>query len=151
VSALAFHTPQRLLGAEDVARYAAALAASFVDDNDAIAWCPSPGCAQAVAYSARRATVACGEGHRFCFSCRRAAHAPCSCDQQEVWLKKEEHKKSGAGKLTKCDNVKPCPNPNCAVPTTKISGCMCDDVPEERSSLPLPIFPRGSDSCVRTP
>ena len=115
-----------LVGGDDLARHARALALSFVDDNDQLSWCPFPGCDQSVACARRRGDVRCARGHPgFCFACRAAAHAPCACGHVRAWLEKDEEKRLGRGKLTACENVKPCPNPKCNIPTTKISGCMC--------------------------
>jgi hypothetical protein len=111
------------LGAEDYAKYEHLLALSFVDDNDAATWCPEAGCGNVVCNSVRRRNVACGAGHAFCFRCSEAPHAPCSCDEQRVWAANVEAKEK-SGVMSKLDDVKLCPNPECRTKSTRISGCM---------------------------
>eukprot|EP00455_Lapot_gusevi_P043652 TRINITY_DN5339_c0_g1_i3.p1 TRINITY_DN5339_c0_g1~~TRINITY_DN5339_c0_g1_i3.p1 ORF type:complete len:585 (-),score=114.62 TRINITY_DN5339_c0_g1_i3:14-1768(-) len=102
-------------------KYLERLIKSFVDDNDAVTWCPSPRCNNAVAFSRRRKTVECGCGYRFCFECLETAHAPASCQQFVKWrdLDKGDQNLDTKYLLTQ---TKPCPH--CGVRTQKNGGCM---------------------------
>ena len=51
-------------------------------------------------------------------------HAPCACGHVRAWLEKDEEKRLGRGKLTACENVKPCPNPKCKKPLPRCAVCL---------------------------
>ena len=80
-----------LAGTPAGARYAAALAAAFVDDNPAAHWCPSvPHCGRALR-SRGDAVVemrcACGAG-ALCSRCATPPHAPATCAMARAWAAK---------------------------------------------------------------
>ena len=56
-----------------------------------------------------------------------------------------ESLKGTSAKLSCLDDVKLCPNPDCATPTTKISGCMCVD----ESAEPRPFFCAHVSAFIR--
>jgi ariadne-1 len=66
-------------------RYEGMLARSFVDENDSLQWCPSPGCDRVLESHAKLNTVKCSCGCVFCFRCCLDAHAPCSCAEAADW------------------------------------------------------------------
>lgn len=119
---------QQFLQPDDYSRYKRLLLLSFINDNQKIAWCPAIGCELCVAFSQRRSTVTCMCGHSFCFSCSLDAHAPANCLDTKAWLDHQEklnHVSDKAKPTRKCQtkHIKPCPNPQCRVPTYKRSGC----------------------------
>ena len=67
-------------------------------------------------------------GHKFCFRCLQDAHAPALCKSVKAWQKQVDDKTKGPDAKAMISNdmgdVKPCPNPDCAIASTKISGCM---------------------------
>lgn len=91
-----------------------------MDDNDSVTWCPRPDCPNVVAYSSRKSTVECRCGQLFCFSCKQAPHAPCTCDEAKQWAVRD--KQDNLDLLYIINNTKPCPY--CRVPTKKDGGCM---------------------------
>ena len=76
------------------AKYARFELRSFVDDNRRAAWCPAPGCENAVeAVGAAGAggaalDVGCACGAAFCFTCREEAHRPVDCETVRRWVVK---------------------------------------------------------------
>ena len=117
---------QRYLNANQMELYNRVVIESFVDEQSAVRWCPMPDCGQAILYSERQLTVRCGNNHVFCFRCSEKPHAPCGCKESQAFLEKRTEKHSPSGKLASklAESIKPCPNPNCKIPTEKISGCM---------------------------
>ncbi|KAJ1983073.1 hypothetical protein H4R34_001495 [Dimargaris verticillata] len=76
-------------------RYEGLLLRSFVDENDAMRWCPAPGCEYVVechtphsALTSIVPTVRCQCGHLFCFGCGLSDHQPCICVLAKRWLRK---------------------------------------------------------------
>lgn len=117
---------ERFLEASDYARYLQLRVISMINDNDKIVRCPADGCefCVRVGSSQQKSTVRCNCGHAFCFSCKLVAHAPAKCSSAKAWFAKAEKMKdvmrldeSASG------DVKPCPNPQCSVPSRKESGC----------------------------
>lgn len=128
---------------------------AFVESNPNLKWCPSPGCGQAVRLpsstvlpasvavdaSSSKETEAlivdCGKGHFFCWYCLYEAHAPCSCELWNQWLKKIAEMmpkipltadisecpetETVANTLWLVTNSKACPN--CKSPIQKNEGC----------------------------
>ncbi|EEC20064.1 ankyrin repeat containing protein [Ixodes scapularis] len=92
---------EQLVSPEMVRRYLQFDIEAFVETNPDIKWCPWAGCGRAVKLPViakppvlpHRAppvshAVDCGNGHYFCWECRGAAHAPCSCDLWKQWRTK---------------------------------------------------------------
>jgi len=113
---------ERFLEPCDYERYLNLRVLSFVNDNPNIVWCPASGCDFCVGFSQRKSTVQCRCGHRFCFSCKRGAHAPAKCSSAKSWLERLE-KMSGLEGCQAAFGAKPCPNPDCTVLSNKESGC----------------------------
>jgi hypothetical protein len=58
----------------------------FVDNNESIQWCPSPGCGKAIMYEAGKSRdVVCDCKFKFCFQCRQGPHAPATCAMAKLW------------------------------------------------------------------
>ena len=118
-----------------LARYANLLALSFVDDSDALQWCPASGCEKIVRSTGKLGTVRCGCGKVFCFRCALDAHAPCSCAEAADWTARD---KGSANLDTKylIEQTKPCPNPKCGVRTKKEGQSLTDADTHARIELP---------------
>ncbi|KAJ3240213.1 hypothetical protein HDU81_004350 [Chytriomyces hyalinus] len=76
-------------------KYQTLLLRTYVDDNKFLKWCPYPNCEYAVECRVLQSqldeivpSVACGDGHRFCFGCSLSDHQPCPCSLVKLWLKK---------------------------------------------------------------
>lgn len=111
---------ERFLTPADYARYEQLLSLSFARSGSIITKCPNPKCELYVAGSQRKSTVACQCGSYFCFCCGLDAHEPVSCQFAARWMRPD----LATEKSLKKSTVKPCPNPACAVPVFKDSGCM---------------------------
>lgn len=93
---------------------------SFVDNNDNVKWCPAPNCGNAVTSDmVRGTTVTCNCGYRFCFQCSEEAHAPASCKQVKLWIKKCQDSSETNNWIIA--NTQECPK--CSLPTEKNGGC----------------------------
>ena len=103
--------------------YLRKLKLSFVNDNDALAWCPKAGCGNAIAFSVRKRTVTCSCQHRFCFRCKEEAHAPANCKEAKMWkrLQAEARKENEDKKTVDLAESKDKPCPNCGTPTYRES------------------------------
>lgn len=103
--------------------YLRKLKLSFVNDNDALAWCPKAGCGNAIAFSVRKRTVTCSCKHRFCFRCKEEAHAPANCKEAKMWkrLQAEARKENEDKKTVDLAESKDKPCPNCGTPTYRES------------------------------
>ena len=119
-------TVRRLLAgdpqqAEVLARFEAALAHSWVDDNAHVAWCPSvPHCGRAVEVPGEPyEEPQCECGTEFCFACGGPPHAPATCAHAAAWRLKCA---DGSETVTwVAAHTKPCPK--CAKPIEKAGGC----------------------------
>ena len=76
-------------------KYQQLLLRTYVDDKDVLKWCPSPNCEYAIECKVGQEkleqiipSVACREGHRFCFGCGHKDHQPSTCRLVTLWLKK---------------------------------------------------------------
>eukprot|EP01119_Soliformovum_irregulare_P003803 TRINITY_DN14864_c0_g1_i1.p1 TRINITY_DN14864_c0_g1~~TRINITY_DN14864_c0_g1_i1.p1 ORF type:complete len:514 (+),score=110.76 TRINITY_DN14864_c0_g1_i1:51-1592(+) len=106
-------------------RYSYFLQRSFVEDNDHMKWCPSPGCTNAIATERpnRRNPVKCNCGFVFCFACADAEigdHTPVPCAQLDKWLQKASDESENVKWMIA--NTKRCPK--CRSPIEKNGGCM---------------------------
>jgi len=69
------------------------------------------------------ADVDCARGHAFCFSCKaEGGHRPATCGEAAQW-RRDVVKEAAADALFIMKTFKTCPNPRCAVPTERSSGC----------------------------
>jgi len=98
---------------------------SFVENNDYVKWCPSPGCSNAVRCDSinRKKPITCGCGYTFCFQCADVDvgdHSPAPCDQVRKWKKKANEESENIKWLI--SNTKKCPK--CRSPIEKNGGCM---------------------------
>jgi len=89
-------------------KYRDVLLLSFVDDNDALTWCPGTNCGNVIAFSKRGRTVACSCGKKFCFKCKDDAHAPASCPDAQAWLARDKGSQNLDSKFL-LEQTKPCP------------------------------------------
>ena len=65
-----------------LAKYSGTLAASYIEDNARVCWCPSvPHCGNAIrADSELHCEPTCDCGLKFCFACQQEPHSPCTCE-----------------------------------------------------------------------
>ncbi|KAK3827425.1 MAG: hypothetical protein J3Q66DRAFT_320238 [Benniella sp.] len=77
------------------ARYLELQDRAYVQDLDALRWCPAPGCENAVecrlphkSFASIVPTVQCACGFRFCFGCGLGDHQPAPCPLVKMWQKK---------------------------------------------------------------
>lgn len=106
-------------------KYEHYLARSFVENNDYVKWCPSPGCIYAVKSenSRPKKSASCLCGYQFCFNCADSdigAHTPAPCDQVEKWKQKSKDESENVKWMLQ--NTKKCPK--CRSPIEKNGGCM---------------------------
>jgi len=118
-----------LAGEKSYSIYLSSFVRSFVGDNTTFSWCPNPAaCGRAIAHDdASFANAKCFCGYFCCMLCKRTFHSPVSCKLAVSWeqgVEKYLEKKKAGGESGVVENVKPCPNPDCNIPTTKTSGCM---------------------------
>lgn len=114
-----------LVTPEQFNRYNRFLLRTFVEDNQQMKWCPSPGCSNAifVEQSNRRAPVTCKCGFTFCFRCADyeiGDHSPVRCELLEKWLQKATDESENVKWMIA--NTKKCPK--CRSPIEKNGGCM---------------------------
>eukprot|EP00899_Mesostigma_viride_P019115 jgi/Mesvir1/27204/Mv07050-RA.1 len=102
-------------------RFDRALLESYVEDNAQVKWCPSaPHCGHAVVVEGEVfCEPECSCGLRFCFTCGREPHSPCTCTMWEEWEAKCQGESETKNWLTA--NTKPCPK--CHKPVEKNGGC----------------------------
>jgi len=97
---------------------------NFVQDNDKVRWCPTPGCNNAISLDQTSSVsdssiVECACGFKFCFKCHREAHAPASCDQMKQWEQKcQDDSETFNWKTVNCREC-----PKCTVAVEKNGGC----------------------------
>jgi ariadne-1 len=110
-----------LLQDENVKRkYRYLITNSFVEANRSMAWCPHPGCVNAIfAADKEERTVCCLCLKRFCFSCKRDPHEPLTCELLTKWRKKCDDESETANWFH--INTKECPK--CRAPIEKNGGC----------------------------
>jgi ariadne-1 len=105
-------------------KYLDSLRNSFVEDNPQAAWCPKPGCQNAVILTEvsqeHNEGVRCLCGHRFCFRCLREDHRPATCEMLTEWLKKIRTGEALNDAVISI-NCRPCPK--CKAPVLKDGGC----------------------------
>ena len=117
------------IGGELYSAYERIFVNSFVDDNKNVTWCPNPKACGAALLKKKDTISAKCQSCSFvsCLKCSLESHEPASCDDAAQWFqtlrKKDEEEKSGDGDDSS-RRVKPCPNPECKIPTEKINGCM---------------------------
>ncbi|KAF9873500.1 IBR domain-containing protein [Colletotrichum karsti] len=107
-------------------RYHELLNRTYVEDKDALKWCPAPDCPNAIECGIKKKdldkivpTVACGCGHRFCFGCILNDHQPAPCELVKRWLKKCADDSETANWISA--NTKECPKCNSTI--EKNGGC----------------------------
>ncbi|EEY17142.1 ariadne-1 [Verticillium alfalfae VaMs.102] len=107
-------------------RYKELLNRTYVEDKDALKWCPAPDCVNAVECGVKKKdldkvvpTVACACGHRFCFGCILTDHQPAPCSLVKLWLKKCADDSETANWISA--NTKECPRCNSTI--EKNGGC----------------------------
>jgi len=111
---------QKLVDKELYEKYIRFVTKTFVEDNAHITWCPAPRCGNAItADMVHGTTVKCRCGFSFCFSCHHEAHAPASCEQVKLWLKKCNDDSETGHWLGA--NTRDCPR--CTVLVEKNGGC----------------------------
>lgn len=115
---------QKLVSKENWSKYARFQAASFVDSNPNMKWCPAPGCGNAVdralaAIEGKNEVALCKCGTKFCFTCLKTAHTPVDCETVNKWEKKCNDDSETANWLA--SHTKPCPR--CKAPIEKNDGC----------------------------
>ena len=142
------------------ARYQGYLTKAFVEDSLDLQWCPHDGChlvikkpahikSQKVAEEdaagagegqvgegggpATKADVMCGNGHPFCWHCRRDPHAPADCnhmEQFEAGTKMKEVSVSEEDARELAQSTRLCPK--CGIRIYRYDGCntMCCEPPQ---------------------
>ncbi|KFY41404.1 hypothetical protein V494_03024 [Pseudogymnoascus sp. VKM F-4513 (FW-928)] len=107
-------------------RYHELLTRTYVEDKNALKWCPAPDCVNAVECKINKRdldkvvpTVACDCGYRFCFGCILTDHQPAPCDLVKRWLKKCADDSETANWISA--NTKECPKCNSTI--EKNGGC----------------------------
>eukprot|EP00357_Protocruzia_adherens_P007125 CAMPEP_0114976138 /NCGR_PEP_ID=MMETSP0216-20121206/2500_1 /TAXON_ID=223996 /ORGANISM="Protocruzia adherens, Strain Boccale" /LENGTH=503 /DNA_ID=CAMNT_0002337021 /DNA_START=56 /DNA_END=1567 /DNA_ORIENTATION=- len=96
------------------------LRASFVEDNKAVVWCPSPGCEFCVDNEHQSAKeLQCECGYLFCYKCSRESHLPGNCNDVEKWLIKNSAESENVTWILA--NTKGCPG--CKRHIEKNQGC----------------------------
>jgi len=114
---------RRFCTGENLQMYERFMVESFVDDNDALAWCPGRSCGRACsAYPVdpNCPEVQCPCGTRWCVKCKGDSHQPVKCEAVRDWNKKNAD--TGADVRWIVANTKPCPK--CKNPIEKNGGCM---------------------------
>ncbi|OBT46201.1 ariadne-1 [Pseudogymnoascus sp. WSF 3629] len=107
-------------------RYRELLTRTYVEDKNALKWCPAPDCVNAVECKIQKRdldkvvpTVACDCGYRFCFGCILTDHQPAPCELVKRWLKKCADDSETANWISA--NTKECPKCNSTI--EKNGGC----------------------------
>eukprot|EP01111_Echinosteliopsis_oligospora_P005800 TRINITY_DN1948_c0_g1_i1.p1 TRINITY_DN1948_c0_g1~~TRINITY_DN1948_c0_g1_i1.p1 ORF type:complete len:560 (+),score=110.51 TRINITY_DN1948_c0_g1_i1:175-1854(+) len=102
-------------------KYARFVTTNFVQENDRVRWCPTPGCNNAISFdqSSESNIVECSCGYRFCFRCHREAHAPANCDHMKTWEQKcQDDSETFNWKSVNCREC-----PKCSTAVEKNGGC----------------------------
>jgi len=69
-------------------QYKKLISRSFVRDNPRVAWCPRPGCENAIKVAMiEPCIVTCLCGYSFCFACRQSEHVPIACGLLRMWIR----------------------------------------------------------------
>jgi len=107
-------------------RYQELLNRTFVEDKDALKWCPAPDCENAIECDVKKKdldrivpSVSCDCGHQFCFGCTLSDHQPAPCELVKRWLKKCADDSETANWISA--NTKECPKCNSTI--EKNGGC----------------------------
>ncbi|KFX98512.1 hypothetical protein O988_04306 [Pseudogymnoascus sp. VKM F-3808] len=115
-----------LVASELNSRYHELLTRTYIEDKNALKWCPAPDCVNAVECKIQKRdldkvvpTVACDCGYRFCFGCILTDHQPAPCDLVKRWLKKCADDSETANWISA--NTKECPKCNSTI--EKNGGC----------------------------
>ncbi|KXL45069.1 hypothetical protein M433DRAFT_77944 [Acidomyces richmondensis BFW] len=115
-----------LVTADLTDRYHELLMRTYVDDKEALKWCPAPNCVFAIECGVKKRdlnrivpTVQCNCKYAFCFGCTLADHQPCPCSLVKRWLKKCEDDSETANWISA--NTKECPK--CHSTIEKNGGC----------------------------
>jgi ariadne-1 len=115
---------KRLVSPAVYDKYLQFVTKNFVQDNDKVRWCPTPGCNNAISFDQANSTsdssiVECSCGFKFCFKCHREAHSPASCDQMKQWEQKcQDDSETFNWKTVNCREC-----PKCSVAVEKNGGC----------------------------
>jgi hypothetical protein len=116
---------QKFLEPSDFQRFHLFSIKRFVASFSGISWCPEPNCESCVkaldGYGGDDDDVECGRGHSFCFSCRRSAHKPATCDAMKKWDKKENTEGLSIKFIKETLKARPCPK--CSIQVQRDSGC----------------------------
>jgi len=106
--------------AKTLEKYEYYLSNSFVDMNRNVKWCTGQDCGWAVAANGPVNEAECDHcHHKFCFKCRKDAHAPLSCKGLEMWMEKCTNESETANWVI--TNTKKCPQCNTYI--EKNQGC----------------------------
>jgi ariadne-1 len=115
-----------LVPAELKDKYHELLTRTYVDDLEALKWCPAPNCEFAIECRVKERdlkrivpSVHCHCGHNFCFGCSLSEHQPAPCSLVKKWLKKCEDDSETANWISA--NTKECPR--CHSTIEKNGGC----------------------------
>lgn len=117
---------QKFLGPQNYDKYCHYMVTSFIDLSNQRKWCPTPGCEQCVevVLANTQKPVECRAcGYRFCFLCNDfeiGDHAPASCEEVTMWLKKLTAESENVKWLDA--HTKACPK--CHSHIEKNGGCM---------------------------
>lgn len=127
-----------MLKSQDLLNRLLAQRQRHVIDCIGLRWCPVSNCGLLVHVNGpglnkkgnEPQTAICANGHAFCLSCNREAHAPCSCANWTLWAEnvREESKNSNIKDPTNASNIllgapthKKCPQ--CSDLVVKEEGC----------------------------
>lgn len=106
-----------LAGTPAGTRHAVALAASYVDENPRVRWCPStPHCGRALRAGGRaHCEPVCACGSSLCMACGAEPHAPATCAMAAAWARKCRDDSETANWMAA--HTRPCPK--CDKPVEK--------------------------------
>ena len=100
--------------------YRKSLIKNFTSNCSNLKWCPEPKCGRVIQCELKgNRDIDCDCGTRFCFSCGKNAHQPCSCEMLNFWDMKNNSESENV--LWIKANTKPCPK--CNKNIEKNQGC----------------------------
>ena len=111
---------KQLADAETYKSYSKSMIKNYTSNSSDLKWCPDPKCGRAIQCELHgNKDIECSCGTRFCFSCGKNAHRPCSCEMVYFWDMKNNSESENI--LWLKANTKPCPN--CNKNIEKNQGC----------------------------